>query len=73
MKKFTKVLMPMLSLFAVFFFVNPCFGKEEATKEECVAKVEDAAKLVKKRDSGLLVFKCSSSVSGWITPITVGI
>jgi len=48
MKKFTKFLIPMLSLFAVFFFVKPCFAKEGATKEECVGKVEEAAKLVKK-------------------------
>jgi cytochrome c len=48
MKKFIKVLGSMLSLFAVFYFVGPCFALEGATKEECVAKVEGAAKLVKK-------------------------
>ena len=48
MKKFTKVLGSMLSILAVFYFVNPCFAQEGATKEECVAKVEEAAKLVKK-------------------------
>lgn len=48
MKKFTKVLCSMLSLFAVFYFVNLCFAQEGATKEECVVKVEEAAKLVKK-------------------------
>ena len=47
MKKFTKVLGSILSMLAVFCFVNPCFAQEEATKEECVAKVEEAAKLVK--------------------------
>jgi cytochrome c len=48
MKKFIKVLGSMLSLFAVFYFVGPCFAQEGATKEECVAKVEEAAKLVEK-------------------------
>ena len=48
MKKFTKVMVSMLSILAVFYFVNPCFAQEGATKEECVAKVEEAAKLVKK-------------------------
>jgi len=48
MKKFTNVLGSMLSILAVFYFVNPCFAQEVATKEECVAKVEEAAKLVKK-------------------------
>jgi hypothetical protein len=48
MKKFVKVLSSMLSILTVFYFVNPCFAKEKATKEECVAKVEEAAKLVKK-------------------------
>ncbi|MGD8980945.1 MAG: sodium:calcium antiporter, partial [Desulfobacterales bacterium] len=48
MKKFTKVLGSMLSILAVFYFVNPCFAQEGATKEECVAKVEKAAKLIKK-------------------------
>jgi len=48
MKKITKVLGSMLSMLAVFYFVDPCFAQEGATKEECVAKVEEAAKLVKK-------------------------
>ena len=48
MKKFIKVLGSMLSILAVFYFANPCFAQERATKEECVAKVEEAAKLVKK-------------------------
>ena len=48
MKKFIKVLGSMLSILAVFYFVNPCSAQERATKEECVAKVEKAAKLVKK-------------------------
>ena len=48
MKKFIKVLSSMLSLFAVFYFVGPCFAQEGTTKEECVAKVEEGAKLVKK-------------------------
>ena len=48
MKKFIKVLGSMLSLFAVFYFVGPCFAQEGATQEECVAKVEEAAKLVEK-------------------------
>jgi cytochrome c len=48
MKKFIKVMSSMLSLFAVFYFAGPCFAQEGATKEECVAKVEEAAKLVKK-------------------------
>lgn len=48
MKKFIKVLGSMLLIPAVFYFVNPCFAQEEATKEECVAKIEEAAKLVKK-------------------------
>ena len=48
MKKFTKVLGSMLLVLAVFYFVNPCFAQEGATKEECVAKVEEAVKLVKK-------------------------
>ena len=48
MKKFTKVLGSMLSILAVFYLVNPCLAQEGATKEECVTKVEEAAKLVKK-------------------------
>jgi hypothetical protein len=48
MKKFTKVLGSMLSILAIFCFAVPCFAQEGATKEECVAKVEEAAKLVKK-------------------------
>jgi len=48
MKKFTKVLGSMLLMLAVFYFVNPCLAQEGATKEECVAKVEEAAKMVKK-------------------------
>jgi len=48
MKKLTKVLGSMLSMLAVFYFVNPCFAQEGATREECVAKVEEAAKMVKK-------------------------
>ena len=48
MKKFAKVLGLMLSMLAVFYFVNPCFAQDGATKEECVAKVDKAAKLVKK-------------------------
>ena len=48
MKKFVKVLSAMLSILVVFYFVNPCFAQEKATKEECVAKVEEATKLVKK-------------------------
>ena len=48
MKKFIKVLGSMLLIPAVFYFVNPCFAQEGATKEECVAKIEEAAKLVKK-------------------------
>ena len=48
MKKFIKVLSSMLLLFAVFYFVGPCFAQEGATKEECLAKVEEATKLVKK-------------------------
>ncbi|MDH3575127.1 MAG: cache domain-containing protein [Desulfobacterales bacterium] len=48
MKKFTKVLGSMLSILAAFYFVNPCFAQERTTKEECVAKVEGATKLVKK-------------------------
>ena len=47
MKKFTKVLGSMLSVLAIFYFVNPCLAEEGATKEECVTKVEEAAKLVK--------------------------
>jgi hypothetical protein len=38
----------MLSIITILYFVNPCFAEEKATKEECVAKVEEAAKLVKK-------------------------
>jgi hypothetical protein len=41
MKKFIKVLGSMLSILAVFYFANPCFAQERATKEECVAKVEE--------------------------------
>ena len=48
MKKFTKVLGSMLLMLAVLYFVNPCLAQEGATKEECVAKVEEAAKMVKK-------------------------
>jgi hypothetical protein len=48
MKKFFKVLSFMLSIITILYFVNPCFAEEKATKEECVAKVEEAAKLVKK-------------------------
>ena len=48
MKKFIRVLGSMLLTLAVFYFVNPCLAQEGATKEECVAKVENAAKLVKK-------------------------
>jgi len=48
MKKYTKVLGLMMSVLAVFYFVNPCFAQEGATREECVAKVEEAATLVKK-------------------------
>jgi len=48
MKKFTKVICSMLSILAAFYFAGPCFAQEGATKEECVAKVEEAAKLVKK-------------------------
>ena len=48
MKKFTKVLGLMLSILAAFYFAEACFAQEWATKEECMAKVEDAAKLVKK-------------------------
>ena len=48
MRKFTKVLGSMLSILALFYFVGPCFAQEGATKKECVAKVEEAEKLVKK-------------------------
>ena len=48
MKKFTKVLGSILLMLAVLYFVNPCLAQEGATKEECVAKVEEAAKMVKK-------------------------
>jgi cytochrome c len=48
MKRFAKFLGFILSMFAAFYFVNPCFAQEGATKEECVVKVEDAAKLIKK-------------------------
>ena len=48
MKKFNKVLGSTLSILAVFYFANPCFAQEGATKKECVVKVEEAAKLVKK-------------------------
>lgn len=48
MKKFAKMLGSMLLIFLAFYFSGPCFAQEGATKEECVAKVEQAAKLVKK-------------------------
>ena len=48
MKKFTKFLGSLLSILAIFYFVNPCSAQDGATKEECVAKVEKAAKLIKK-------------------------
>ena len=48
MKKFVKVLSSMLSILVVCYFVSPCLAQEKATKEECVAKVEEATKLVKK-------------------------
>ena len=38
----------MISMFVSFYFVHPCFSQEGATKEECVAKVEEAAELVTK-------------------------
>ena len=48
MKKFIKVLGSMLSLCMIFYFAGSCFAQEGATKEECVAKVEEAEKLVQK-------------------------
>ena len=48
MKKITIVLGLMFSMLAAFYFIDPCFAQDGATKEECVAKVEEAAKLVKK-------------------------
>ena len=48
MKKITIVLGLMFSMLAAFYFIDPCFAQDGATKEECVAKVEKAAKLVKK-------------------------
>ena len=47
MKKFVKVLSSMMSILAVFYFVNPCFAQEKATKEECIAKCKEAVKLIK--------------------------
>jgi hypothetical protein len=48
MKRLIKVIGSMLILSAILYFAGPCFAQEEATKEECVAKVEEAEKLVKK-------------------------
>lgn len=48
MKKFTKVLMSMLSILVVFYFIDPCFAQEGATKEECMEKVEEGVKLIGK-------------------------
>jgi hypothetical protein len=48
MKKSAKFLGLILSMLVAFYFIDPCFAQGGATKEECVAKVEEAAKLVKK-------------------------
>lgn len=47
MKKFSNVLVPMLTIMALFYFAGPCIAAEKATKKECIAKVEQAAKLIK--------------------------
>ena len=67
MKKITIVLSLMFSMLAAFYFIDPCFAQEGATKEECVAKVEEAAKLVKKigLQSALEKFLEKSSPYKW--------
>ncbi len=47
MKRFSKVLVPVLTVIALFFIAGPCGAAEKATKKECIAKVEQAAKLIK--------------------------
>lgn len=48
MKKFAKFLGFVVLILAAFYFAGPSFAQDGATKEECVAKVEEAAKMVKK-------------------------
>ncbi len=46
MKKSSKVLVTILTIVALFYFAGPCAATEKATKDECIAKVEQAAKLI---------------------------
>ena len=48
MNTLPKKLALMLTLVALFYLAGPCTAAEKATKEECIAKVEQAAKLINK-------------------------
>ncbi len=46
MKNFSKVLETTMTIVTLCFFAGFCVAGEKATKEECISKVEQAAKLI---------------------------